>query len=71
MSALGLDAIEARYDAALYAEGEEGLLSSLSDMPALIGEVRQLEADLTVAVHEAVQARAKLAGHYCGGRDKA
>ncbi len=34
-------------------------------------EIMQLEADLAVAVHEAVEARAKLAGHYCGGRDKA
>ncbi len=36
-----------------------------------LAEVARLEADLAVAVHEAVQARAKLAGHYCGGRDKA
>ena len=34
-------------------------------------ENQLLEADLTVAVHEAIVARAKLAGHYCGGRDKA
>src|SRR6266496_3382394 len=30
-------------------------------------ENQLLEADLTVAVHEAIVARAKLAGHYCGG----
>jgi hypothetical protein len=34
-------------------------------------EIWQLEADLTVAVHEATVARARLAGCHCGGRDKA
>jgi transposase len=34
-------------------------------------EIQQLEADLAIAVHEALEARARLAGHYCGGRDKA
>jgi hypothetical protein len=29
-------------------------------------EVQRLEADLTVAVHEATVARARLAGHHCG-----
>ena len=33
-------------------------------------EQARLEADLTVAVHEATVARARVAGHYCGGRDK-
>jgi hypothetical protein len=69
MTPLDLDAVEARYDAALYAEGEDGLLFSLSDVPLLLAEARQLEADLTVAVHEATTARAKLAGHGRTGQD--
>jgi len=68
-----IDAIAGRYDAAFRDRDRQSAAAwgSARDVPGLVAEVARLEADLTVAVHEAMDARAKLAGHYCGGRDKA
>ena len=54
-----------------YREQARAALAAAAARDEALAEVARLEADLTVAVHEATVARAKLAGHYCGGRDKA
>ena len=51
-------------------QARAALAATSAERDEAVAEVARLEADLTIAVHEAMEARTKLAGHYCGGRDK-